>query len=72
MQRVSRLLDLLDAREYAVIQNEAYLAAGKVPLPEFANPEALGEGTDWQEAIFEDAPIMSHQLSLAGGGDRSA
>jgi TonB-linked SusC/RagA family outer membrane protein len=72
MQRASRLLDLLNAREYAVIQNEAFLAAGKVPLPEFANPEALGEGTDWQEAIVQDAPIMSHQLSMSGGGDRSA
>jgi len=71
VQRASRLLDLLTAREYAVIQNEAYIAAGKTPLPEFANPEALGRGTDWQEAIFEEAPIMSHQLSIAGGGDRS-
>lgn len=71
-QRAARLMDLLDAREYAVIQNEAYIAAGKVPLPEFALPETLGSGTDWQEAIFQDAPIMSHQLSLAGGGDKSA
>lgn len=72
VQRAARLLDLLDAREYAVLQNEAYVAAGKTPLPEFANPDALGEGTDWQEAIFQEAPIMSHQLTFAGGGERSA
>jgi len=72
MQRPARLLDLLNAREYAVIQNEAYVAAGKTPLPEFANPEALGEGTDWQEAIFEGAPIVSHQLTFTGGGEKSA
>ncbi len=72
LQRASRLMDLMDAREYATLQNEAYVAAGKTPLPEFVNPEALGEGTDWQEAIFQVAPIMSHQLSLKGGSNRSA
>lgn len=72
IQRPGRLLDLLDAREYATLQNEAYLAAGKTPLPEFANPEFLGEGTDWQEAIFQNAPISSHQLTFSGGGEKSA
>ncbi len=72
VQRPARLLDLLNAQEYATLQNEAYLAAGKTPLPEFANPAALGEGTDWQEAIFQHAPIASHQLTFAGGGERSA
>ncbi len=72
LQRASRLMDLLDAREYATLQNEAYVAAGKTPLPEFVRPEALGEGTDWQEAIFQVAPIMSHQLTFKGGSNRSA
>ena len=71
-QRAARLLDLLTAREYAVLQNEAYVAAGKTPLPEFANPDVLGEGTDWQEAIFTSAPISNHQLSIQGGGEKSA
>ena len=70
-QRAARLLDLLDAREYAIIQNEAYVAAGKTPPPEFVNPDALGKGTDWQEAIFTDAPITNHQLGISGGSERS-
>ena len=72
IQRPARLLDLLNAREYAIIQNEAYVAAGKTPLPEFANPDAMGEGTDWQEAIFQNAPIVNHQLTFMGGGEKSA
>jgi len=72
IQRAARLLDLLDAREYAIIQNEAFVAAGKTPLPEFANPDALGTGTDWQEAIFTNAPITSHQLTLSGGKEHSS
>lgn len=72
LQRVGRLVDLLNAAEYATLQNEAFLAAGKTPPVEFANPSALGEGTNWQEAIFETAPIMSHQITMAGGGASSA
>ena len=72
IQRPARLLDLLDAREYATLQNEAYIAAGKTPLPELTNPAALGESTDWQEAIFQHAPIASHQITLSGGSERSA
>lgn len=72
VQRPARLLDLLNAREYAIIQNEAYVAAGKTPRPEFANPDALGQGTDWQEAIFTHAPISSHQITATGGSDHSS
>ncbi len=64
-------LNLLNAREYAVIQNEAYIAAGRIPRAEFSNPDILGEGTDWQDAIFESAPITSHQVGITGGTDRS-
>ncbi len=63
--------NLLSAREYGIISNEASVAAGVTPLPEFANPDALGEGTDWLDAIFSDAPISSHQLSLSGGSAKS-
>lgn len=63
--------NLLSAREYAILSNEASVAAGVTPLPEFANPDALGEGTDWLDAIFADAPMSSHQLSLTGGSEKS-
>lgn len=64
-------MNLLNAREYAILSNEGHIAAGRTPRPEFANPDLLGEGTDWQEAIFEEAPIVSHQLGFTGGSERS-
>lgn len=67
-----KLINLLSAREYAILSNEAHIAAGKTPLPEFTNPDALGEGTDWLDAIFQDAGMASHQLTLSGGSERSA
>ncbi len=65
-------MNLLNAREYAILSNEARINSGIVPLAEFANPELIGEGTDWQDAIFQDAPTYSHQLSFSGGSDRSS
>lgn len=62
---------LLNASQYAVLSNEAHVAAGKTPLPEFANPDALGTGTDWLDAIFQDAPMSSHQLTFSGGSEKS-
>ncbi len=65
-----RKLAVLNAREYAVIQNEAAAASG-FAIP-FDDPEALGEGTNWQDLLFnENAPITNHQLSVTGGNDRS-
>lgn len=70
VQNPWRKLTLLNAREYAILMNEAAGAAGQ-PLV-FENPQSLGEGTDWQDAVFNyDAPIQNHELSLTAGSDRS-
>lgn len=72
MQSPWKTLNLLDAREYAILSNEAHIAAGNRPLPEFANPDALGEGTDWLGELFQPAPMSSHQLSIQGGNQKSS
>ncbi len=69
-QSPAKKLDLLNATEYATIRNEMLTNAGQNPL--FANPSQYGEGTDWQEAIFNNnAMIQNHELSVSGGNDRS-
>lgn len=66
----ARKLDLLNATEYATLRNESALAAGKAI--QFPNPAALGEGTDWQETIFNDkARRQNHEISVSGGNDAS-
>lgn len=69
MQQASSKLDLLNAREYAVILNESYINAGRAPFVNLEDPSIFNNGTDWQDAIFESAPIQSHQFSINGGGD---
>jgi len=68
IQEVHRTLSLVNAREYATIYNKALTNAGKSPL--FQNVESLGEGTDWQDAIFRTAPILNLELSASGGTEK--
>jgi TonB-linked SusC/RagA family outer membrane protein len=64
VQQTSRKLDLLNATEYAVIKNEMFGLSGQ-PLP--FNNTNLGEGTSWQDSVFQSAPMQSHNLSINGG-----
>ncbi len=66
----ARKLDLLNAREYVTLRNEASLADGNGAV--FQNPETYGQGTDWQDLIFNDnARRQNHELSISGGNDVS-
>lgn len=70
IQAPAKKLSMLNATEYATLQNESYEAAG-LPKP-FANPESFGVGTDWQDAIFNNsASIQNHELSVSGGNEKT-
>ena len=64
IQQTANQLGLLNAKEYAVIKNEMFAFGGQ-PMP-FNNTE-LGVGTNWQDSVFQRAPIQGHNLSLSGG-----
>lgn len=66
------IIPLLNARQFADLVNEAQTNNGGKPYfdgstPDRPLPSTLGEGTDWQRTVLRDAPIQSHQLSVAGG-----
>lgn len=70
IQNPWRKRDVLNATEYAVLQNEGRLNAGMAIR--FEDPYSFGKGTDWQDEIFNDnAPVQSHQLSLSGQSGRN-
>jgi TonB-linked SusC/RagA family outer membrane protein len=37
--------------------------------PSLANPKYLGTGTDWQGALFRNAPMTNHTLTLSGSSN---
>ncbi len=68
MQSTSRKIPLLDPIEYATLLNEAYAANGQqLPYPNLQN---VPVGSDWQNEIFEQAPMHSNTLNISGGGER--
>lgn len=68
-QETTRRLPLLNATEYALFLNESYVNAGQVsPIQTIAG---LGKGTDWQQEVFETAPILSHNVSIRGGSEKT-
>ncbi len=69
VQQTANKLDLLNARQYAIIKNEAF-AANNQALP-FANTE-LGQGTDWQDEVFQQAPIQNYNFSMSGGSEKTS
>jgi TonB-linked SusC/RagA family outer membrane protein len=70
ISRANKKLDLLNAGQYATIINEKSVNGGGANV--FPDPTALGAGTDWQDAIFNDkAGRYSHEVSLSGGNERS-
>ncbi len=62
-------LNVLNLREYAVHQNQLAEIFGITPRPEFAHPELLGDGTNWQDEIYQTAISTSHQIAFSGGKD---
>jgi TonB-linked SusC/RagA family outer membrane protein len=67
-QKVLDKIDLVNAQQYAQLANE--LAANQGVAPYFTDPSTVGAGTDWQDFIFESAPVTSLQASASGGTDR--
>ncbi|WP_161888915.1 SusC/RagA family TonB-linked outer membrane protein [Pontibacter russatus] len=71
VQNAWRTLDMTNAAEYVTLDNLARQAAGIPTNPEWANPQSVGEGTNYQEELFRTAPISNYQLSWSGGGEKS-
>lgn len=59
--------DFLNAREFATLANELFANSNMEANPEFSNPESLGKGTDWIDAIFQTGFTQNHDLSVSGG-----
>lgn len=81
VQNIARKLPLLNAEEYAVIQNEAAINSGKAPLFTQAQIDALAKGssilpahgTDWLDQMFSsNVPIQNYNLAANGGSEVSS
>ncbi len=73
MQEVTKTIPVLNLREYAELANEAFIQDGRsAPFADVNQlVDSLNGGTDWQEEIFQIAPLYNTQISYSGGNDRT-
>lgn len=62
MQRLTKKIDLLNGREFAIISNE-------IKSGTYNNVDAV-PNTDWQSLVFRSAPMHNHQVSISAGNER--
>lgn len=70
-QEIPKHLPLLNLQEYAILKNTRSDLGIVQRDANFIRPELLGEGTNWQEEMFQQAFMQSYNLSMAGGNDKS-
>ena len=69
--QIQRTLPLLNASQFASLHNEMMAAAGQPQYTSYADPTALGKGTDWTSELWQFAPTQNYCLSYSGGTKKS-
>lgn len=67
-QKVTNQVKMANATEYATFTNELAKLNGGNPV--FANTD-LGAGTDWYKQLLRNAFVTNHNVSVAGGSEKS-
>ena len=71
-QSVPHKIDLLNAKEYATIFNEAAVNMGRQPYFTTMQIQNLNTDTDWMDYMFEDNVVtQNYTLGFSGGGESS-
>jgi TonB-linked SusC/RagA family outer membrane protein len=71
VQSQGKFLDVMNLPQYAAFENALADDFGSGRRVEFSNPSLLGPGTNWQDAIFKNAPEQSHTLSISGANNKT-
>jgi len=69
-QKATSVVKMLNAPQFAALNNELLTNGNQNKNPAFANPDTLGVGTDWLGALFRTAPMQNYSLAYSGGSDK--
>lgn len=70
VQQMPKKIDVLNLREYAEHHNTIASYGVTNASNSYYRADLLGEGTDWQEELFREATMMSHNVSVTGGNEK--
>lgn len=71
VQTLRKKLDLMNAREFAEFYNLQAQNDGLAPRFTEEEINAFGEGFDWQDLVFQSAPLQNDNLSVGGGNEKT-
>ena len=69
-QKATSVVKMLNAPQFAALNNELLSNGNQNKNPAFANPDTLGVGTNWLGALFRTAPMQNYSLAYSGGSDK--
>lgn len=70
-QELIKKLDLMNAQEYARFYNEQAINDNLDPYFTEEEISGFGEGFDWQDYVFQRAPVFTSSLNIAGGNEKT-
>jgi TonB-linked SusC/RagA family outer membrane protein len=70
-QQIPGTLPTVNLQQLASFLNDRAVVWGFDARPEFANPQYLGTGTNWQNELFRSSPETNHSLTIRGGDTRT-
>ena len=70
-QKLRKKLDLMNGEEYAELVNLQAINDGDDPFFTDSEIQAFGKGFDWQDLIFQEAPMKSSNLNISGGNNKT-
>lgn len=74
VQQLIKKTDMMNPLEYATYYNKLYVNLARPALftaEQIASYAAMGEGTIWQDVVFQKAPVQNHSVNIAGGNDKT-
>ncbi|SCY92866.1 SusC/RagA family TonB-linked outer membrane protein [Flavobacterium caeni] len=71
IQSAANQVDVLNASQFAALNNEMLTNGGLTPNPEWTDPTTLGTGTDWVGALFNPELMSSYTLSYGSKSEKS-
>ena len=70
-QRLIKKLDLMNASEYATFYNKQRVNDNLAPFFTQQEINQFGQGFDWQDFVFQEAPMSSTAINVNGGNEKT-
>ncbi|QEC56317.1 SusC/RagA family TonB-linked outer membrane protein [Flavisolibacter ginsenosidimutans] len=71
VQTLRKKLDFMNAKEYAQFYNEQAKNDNLTPYFSQAQIDSFGTGFDWQDLVFQKAPMKTLALNVNGGNEKT-